>query len=182
MRILDSANVMSLVRLPLALLVWLEPGNPFFLLTVGAAAAISDALDGWLGRKEHTILEGTKNVGAWLDPLCDKVFIVSVALAVAVTYRPDAAVIALVLLRDIGIAALTLAFRVVAGPRVFHAHDFRATATGKVTTVAQGLTVAAIVVAPDLALPFALCTGLSGTFAILDRVLIALRHRAAMST
>jgi phosphatidylglycerophosphate synthase len=179
MRLLDPANAMSLVRIPLALLLWVRPQDPAFLLTVMVAAAVSDMLDGALGRREHAALTGTKNIGAWLDPLCDKVFMASAAAVIFVTYAPPALVIALVLLRDVAIAVLVIVFRVAGGRAAFHAHDFRATATGKAATVAQVTTIAAVVLAPQAALACAVLTAGIGVVAVIDRVSLALQSRRA---
>lgn len=172
--VLDPANAMSLVRLPLALLVWLRPDDRGFLLTVAALAAVSDWLDGWLGRRTHASLTGTANVGAWLDPACDKVFTASFAVAVAVTYQPAAGVIVLVLARDVAIAALTVVLRMAGGAARFHAHDFRATITGKATTVAQFATIGAVLLAPEWVWPLAWTTAVLGCAAIAERVRLAI--------
>lgn len=184
----DPANVMSLVRVPLAFLLWLEPQNRMFLLTVVAAAAVSDGLDGWIGRRTHGALaaKGTSNIGAWLDPVCDKIFVVSAALAVVTTYDAPLLVLPLLLVRDAAVAALLVVFRLAGGHGLFHAHDFRATPSGKATTVAQIATIVAIVVAPaayvsSTVLPLAFGAATLGAFAVVDRVLLVLRQRSEQS-
>jgi len=180
MRIFDVANLLSISRLPLALLIWAKPEEPVFLFTVIALAGLTDVLDGLVGRKSHETARGTKNVGAWLDPLCDKVFIASAAAAVVMTYEPPLAVLPLVLVRDLALLILVPWFRLHGGRALFHGHDFRASASGKMTTAAQVFTLASAVLAPALTLSLAVATALLGAVAVVDRVLRALKERSAL--
>ena len=178
----DRAHLMSVARLPLAAAVWFMPEAPWFVVTVLALAAITDGLDGWLGRRTHTGLIGTANIGSWLDPICDKVFIASAALAVVVTWRVPLPVLALLLVRDVATLALAIVFRVVGGRAIFHAHDFRARLSGKLTTGLQGGALAAVLFTPpehqpSLVWAFAVSTAAVGTVAVIERVVAALRDR-----
>jgi phosphatidylglycerophosphate synthase len=176
-RFLDAANALSLSRLLLAGLVWIRPQDGVFLVAVMVLAAATDLLDGYFGRRLHGQRRGTADVGAWLDPVCDKVFTASAAVAVVVTYDPPALVIALVLLRDVLLAALVPVFRLAGGRDRFHGHDFRARASGKATTVAQFATLLAVVFAPSWALACAWLCGLVGLLAVVERVVLAVRDR-----
>ena len=174
----DPAHLLSLVRIPLALLVWCRPADILFVGVVVAVAGVSDFLDGMVGRRRHhPTAIGTANIGAWLDPVCDKVFVLSTAPAVVVTHGVGLAVLALVLVRDIATAVLTVAFRLLAGAEAFHRHDFRARWSGKVTMGAQLLTVLAVVLWPTAVLPMAAMTGALGVVAVGHRVLLAWRDR-----
>ena len=173
----DPAHLLSVVRLPLAALIWWRPADPLFLLVVLAVAAITDVLDGLVGRRLHPPATGTDNIGAWLDPICDKTFMVSAAAAIAWAWRVEPTVIALLLLRDLAMPPLTLAFRLVAGPGVFHGHDFRAKWSGKLTTGLQVFTLAAVVVAPAAVWPMAVVTAGLGVIAVAERVWLAWRDR-----
>ena len=44
-------NLLTLVRIPLAALIWLAPTNPAWLLGLMVGAAVSDFLDGWFARR-----------------------------------------------------------------------------------------------------------------------------------
>ena len=174
----DPAHLLSLVRIPLALLVWWRPADILFVAVVVAVAGISDFLDGVVGRRRHhPTAIGTANIGAWLDPVCDKVFVLSTATVVVVTHGVGLGVLALVLVRDIATAVLTVAFRLLAGAKAFHRHDFRARWSGKVTMAAQLLTVLAIVLWPTAVLPMAAMTGALGLVAVGHRVLLVWRDR-----
>ena len=172
---LDAANLLSLSRIVLAGVVWVRPESALFLLVVVAIAAATDALDGWVGRRTHAGLTGTANVGAWLDPLCDKAFVASAGAAIVVTYGVPLGVLALILLRDVSIALLVVLFRVIGGRGLFHAHDFRARAFGKVTMAAQVVTLASVVVAPRALVPLAVCTAVLGVAAVVERVVLVIR-------
>ena len=171
----DPAHLLSVVRIPMAALIWWRPDDPIFLLVLLALAAITDVLDGRVGRAMHAPASGTANIGAWLDPVCDKTFMVSAAAAIAVTWHVDLAVILLLLVRDLAMPPLTLAFRLIGGPGVFHGHDFRAKWSGKLTTGAQVFTLAAVVVAPAAVWPLAILTAVLGVVAVAERVLLAWR-------
>jgi phosphatidylglycerophosphate synthase len=173
----DPAHLLSVVRIPMAALIWWRPQDPLFLLVMLAVAALTDVLDGLVGRRLHPAAEGTANIGAWLDPVCDKTFMVSAAAAIAVTWHVDAVVILLLLLRDLAMPPLTLLFRLVGGRGVFHGHDFRARWSGKLTTGLQVFTLAAVVVAPAAVWPMAMTTATLGVIAVAERVWLAWRDR-----
>jgi phosphatidylglycerophosphate synthase len=175
-RFLDVANVLSLSRLLLATRVWIRPGDGLFLVVLLALAAVSDVLDGFFGRRLHGSHRGTADVGAWLDPLCDKVFTASAATAVVVTCDPPLLVVALVLLRELLLAVLVPVFRLAGGHERFHRHDFRARVSGKAATVAQFAALLAVMFAPGCALALAWLCGLVGLVAVAERVVLAVRE------
>ncbi len=174
-KLLDVANLLSLSRIALAGLVWMRPQDAMFLFTVVAVAAVTDGLDGLVGRRTHAGRTGTANVGAWLDPLCDKIFVCSAAAAVVVTYDLPLWILALIVVRDVAIALLVVGFRVFAGANRFHAHDFRARAFGKATMAAQLVTLAAVVVAPGAVVLLACATALLGVAAVVERAKLAFK-------
>jgi phosphatidylglycerophosphate synthase len=176
-RFFDAANLLSLSRVPLAALVWVRPHDGAWLVAMLGLAGASDVLDGYYGRRLHGPRRGTADVGAWLDPVCDKVFMASTVAAVVVAWEPPALVIALVLLRDVLLAALVPVFRLAGGRDRFHAHDFRARVSGKATTVAQFATVLAIVFVPSWALALAWISACVGLLAVVERIVLAMRNR-----
>ncbi|HEX6810406.1 MAG TPA: CDP-alcohol phosphatidyltransferase family protein [Planctomycetota bacterium] len=178
-RFLDGANAMSLSRLLLAALVWVRPADGLFLASLMALAAVSDVLDGFLGRRLHGSHRGTADVGAWLDPLCDKVFTASAAAAVVLTCDPPRLVMALLLLRELLLLVLVPALRLAAGRDRFHGHDFRARASGKAATVAQFTVLLAILFAPAWSLALAWLCGLLGLVAVAERVVLTVRELRA---
>src|SRR6187401_46881 len=88
--LLRLPNLLTLSRIPMAGLVWLRPRDPIFVLGLMALAGITDVLDGWVERRQRA-REGAaagpvESMGAWLDPLCDKVFILSLVTAITVAH------------------------------------------------------------------------------------------------
>jgi len=145
--ILALPNVLTLLRVPLGLLFWVAPASPPWAFGVMSAAALSDMVDGWFARKvrewrwkKHrdpgAFAAGT-GVGAFLDPLCDKIFLVSALLAVLWALQPPALLLAAVAAREILFAPLMLGYRFLPGPWRRHGFDFTAGWPGKATTVAQ---------------------------------------------
>ena len=143
-------NLLTLARLPLAGLVWWDAKDPVFVLVVLVVAGLTDVLDGRFARMirarrarsgqlaaDPRALGGPMATGAYLDPLCDKVFVVSALLAVGVAHAYPVEVLVLVAFRELVMAPATLLYLVLRGrfPKVVV--DFRAEALGKATTVAQ---------------------------------------------
>lgn len=153
----SAADVLSLVRLPLAVL-FIAIGNPGGRFAVLAAAAISDMLDGWLARRY-----GGSRMGPVLDPIVDKIFMASAFGVVAVSGGLRYYEIAGVLARDIWATTgflLTLGKgRPVAVP---------ARAGGKAVTLAQVLTLVAFLAHSPLLRPLAWATAGIGIYAIYD--------------
>ncbi|MBA3237380.1 MAG: CDP-alcohol phosphatidyltransferase family protein [Parachlamydiaceae bacterium] len=67
-------NILSLLRMPLALFFFQE--NPFYRVLAIVLAMVTDILDGYLARKYRQ----TSTVGAWLDPITDKLFVLTALL------------------------------------------------------------------------------------------------------
>lgn len=149
--VLTLANLLSLVRLPLAALIWLAPAWPAFALSVIGAAALSDVLDGWFARRmrwraferhrdTRPMAAGRGAVGAWLDPLCDKIFVLSALVALTVAYAPPVHLVLLVVARELLLFPAWLVHRL--APDRSSALDYTAEWPGKAATAVQ---VAAIV-------------------------------------
>jgi cardiolipin synthase len=126
-------NLMSLVRLPLGALVWVAPANVAWVLALMALAAVSDLLDGRMARAS-----GVPNdeLGAWLDPLCDKVFVVSTLVAVWMAHGPAWWLGVLAATREFILLGLVAVRFAVPSLRERHV-PFKAKLLGKATTVAQ---------------------------------------------
>lgn len=154
-------NLLSLSRLPLAAAVWIAPGNATALVALTATAAVTDVLDGWLARRAGA----PPDIGAWLDPVCDKAFIVSALAAVWYAHRPPGLMMLAIATREILQAPFWLVLRF--APRFRgRRYDFRAAYVGKATTAAQMFAVAALVFRPEWAPAFALVSGLLGAAAV----------------
>jgi cardiolipin synthase len=82
-RVLTIPNVISIVRLagvPLFLWLILVPEADGWALAVLAASGISDYADGYLARRLHQ----TSRLGAVLDPVADRLYILSTVVGLAV--------------------------------------------------------------------------------------------------
>ena len=170
-------NALSLSRLPMAALVWAAPESPGWVLSLMVLAGITDLLDGWVARHVEARRgpdgrTGFQDVGAWLDPICDKVFVVS-ALA-AVTYGTGTPLWVMLLVASREIIQIPL-YLVLRRRGVFGRFDFRASMAGKAATVVQFAAVAALLFRHSAAVPLALLAALIGTLAAGYYVLRALR-------
>lgn len=173
--IFSLPNLLTLVRLPMAAAAWALVQWPWALPALMAAAAASDMLDGWFARRmrERRRAKGlpTRGLGekggrgAWLDPLCDKTFVVSVLGAVWWFYQPPWYLLALTATREILLAPLVLAWRVLPGRRKL---DLRAGLLGKLTTVSQFAALWAILAGSDLQLHLAIAAAVIGVLAVAD--------------
>lgn len=76
-------NILSLMRLPLALLFPMVVGNAVSAFAVLCAAGLTDVFDGWLARRNGQVTA----VGAIVDPVADKVFAITVVLTLVLHQR-----------------------------------------------------------------------------------------------
>lgn len=183
--IFSLPNLLTLVRLPMALAAWALVQWPWALAALMAAAAASDMLDGWFARRmrERRRAKGlpTRGLGekggrgAWLDPLCDKTFVVSVLGAVWWLYQPPWYLLALVATREILLGPMVLAWRARPGRRKL---DLRAGLLGKLATVSQFAALWAILAGSDLQLQLAIAAAVVGALAVADYLRRALRAPA----
>ena len=154
---LTRADVVTALRLPLAALFPFVQRPAWQLAIVGAAAA-TDFVDGILARRF-----GGSRVGAVLDPIADKAFMVSAFVTVASRGLLEWYELLGVLLRDLlaalGFLGTWLLRRPVALP---------ARAGGKAVTVAQLLTLVAFIAASPLVRPLAWATAAIAVYATWD--------------
>jgi cardiolipin synthase (CMP-forming) len=169
-RLLTAPNLVTLSRLPMAALVWLRPLDPVFVLGLMAVAALSDVLDGWLERRRRERRGepvGTgESMGTWLDPLCDKVFILSVLTAITLAHGLPLWIVPLISLREILQTLIVVASRVIPAVRRRLRPRFRANVLGKATTVVQFITIAAILLDWPSRIPLAIATAVLGLIAV----------------
>jgi cardiolipin synthase len=138
------ANVVTMLRLcavPVA--VWLVLRGQFLAaFWLFAAAGLSDALDGWLARRN-----GPTRLGSLIDPIADKALLVSMFLILAVVQViPDWLAI-LVIFRDVVIVGGVLLLYVMG-----QAVAIRPLPISKLNTVIQIVMVAATLLAEGLRL------------------------------
>lgn len=136
---LTLPNLLSLARFPLAVaFVAVESAGVRVALLV--AAALSDLLDGWLARRH-----GTTKMGALLDPIADKTFVL---LAISTFLWSGELVVRdyfILLSRDF---ATAIGFIVAYYTPGLDPADFRSRWPGKLVTVLQLLSLLALLVRP----------------------------------
>jgi cardiolipin synthase len=135
-------NLLTLSRVLLVpVFVWMMlAGRPREAFLVFLVAGLTDGLDGLAARLWHQ----KSRLGLWLDPVADKLLLTSafVLLGLHGVSRPNAVpftVVAIVIGRDVYIAIGALTLFLLRGQKAFFP-----TLLGKVSTVAQGLTVLAV--------------------------------------
>ena len=174
-RIVSLPNLATLVRIPLAALLWVRPADPTWLLAIMAIAGFSNAIDGRVAnllrrRLAPESADEDRAVGAWLDPLCDKTFAVSLLCALAFGVEAPLAVLALIALRELLMLPLIAIYHLVPQVAATLHLDFSSDWTGKLTTVFQFTAIIAILVVPQATWPLAAVTALIGAGATVHYV------------
>lgn len=152
-----AADALTALRLPLAA-AFVLVADPWWRFAILAVAAGSDLLDGRIARRY-----GGSRLGAFLDPVADKLFMAAAFWVVLASGRLEPYEIAGVLLRDI-VAAIAFVATIRAG----RPSSIPARAGGKAVTLAQNLTLLAFVADSDLLRPMAWATAGIAIYAIWD--------------
>jgi phosphatidylglycerophosphate synthase len=151
-----AADLVSAMRVPLAIAFPLVSNS--WRLVVLAMAAASDLLDGPLARRF-----GSSSLGTLIDPVADKLFMLSAFGVVAFSGKLEIYEIVGVLLRDIVATVAFVATLLSHRPRAIPAR-----AGGKAVTVAQVLTLLAFLLDSKLLQPMAWATAGIAVYAIWD--------------
>jgi phosphatidylglycerophosphate synthase len=138
---------------------WLLVEWPWVLFGLMALAALTDMLDGFIARRLK--LQGR---GAWLDPVCDKIFVASVAAAVWFFLQPAWHLLILIALREILQLPLMAALFIAGHGR---SYNFKSAYLGKATTVAQFLALAVMVFRGDVG-PWAWLAAALGVLSVIQ--------------
>ncbi|MDH3456445.1 MAG: CDP-alcohol phosphatidyltransferase family protein [Gemmatimonadota bacterium] len=152
-----APDVLTVLRLPLAVLFVLLDGTGARLVVL-VAASLSDLVDGIWARRI-----GGSRAGVVLDPVCDKLFVVSAFAVVWQSHVLTILELLGVLMRDIVAAAAFLGTWVRRHPTTLPAR-----AGGKWVTVAQLLTLLAFLAGSELVRPLAWATAAISVYAIAD--------------
>jgi len=133
------ANALTMARLlltPIFVALIVVKGASWWTVLVGVVLAGSDGVDGWLARRQ-----GTTRSGAFLDPLADKVVVLSALIALSVEGHLPWLPVLLITAREV----LLVAYRSGAGRRGI---SIPARTSAKVKTVVQDLAIATCLVPP----------------------------------
>lgn len=155
------AHLVTLLRIPLGLWIGAAYGETALVIALISAAAVSDAVDGnlarWLKRRGKT----TPDIGGWLDPLADKIFVVAVLVSIA-SHTHSILVVALIGARELLLVPLIAVYVMTRRDRVALHADW----VGKIATIAQFFALAIAVAHPAWALAAAIGTATLGLFAV----------------
>lgn len=163
-RFFNAANNLTLARLPLAGLIWVSPNKRSYVLGITVAAGITDILDGWVARR---MPGGPHPSGEWLDPLCDKIFVISALAAISQKRRPRPLVPLLIASREIlqlplaGFCIAWLGHRGASASRI----NWKAAHLGKLTTATQFLAMGSMLLRSRWTLPLATLAAAFGSSA-----------------
>lgn len=155
---LTVGNILSLLRIPLGFmfLVVHEPGWVATIVVVGAA---TDLLDGLVARLTHTESE----IGALLDPFCDRIFVFLALVSFLPSGGIDWAAFLILILRDIFTGGVFLVGRLAGKEMPFHSRM-----GGKVTTALQVAALLTLIFQPDYVKIPVYLAGVAAVFAIID--------------
>jgi cardiolipin synthase (CMP-forming) len=139
-------NIICLVRIALIvpLLQAMVAGEQVLILTLFSVAAVSDGLDGYLAKRFHW----TSDLGRFLDPMADKLLLMSVFITAAWLDIAPWWVATVAVARDLVIGVGALIFRLWFGPL-----RGRPTLISKINTGMQILYLLAVILASATRMP-----------------------------
>jgi cardiolipin synthase (CMP-forming) len=167
--VLTLPNLLSASRFPLAAAFLASEQTPVRVALVGAAS-LTDVLDGWLARRQQTT-----RLGALLDPIADKTFVLVAISAFLVAGEISTLDYFVILLRDFATAIGFLVAFLLSG---LDPKNFKARMSGKVVTVLQLATVLALVLHLSILKPLIWLVGAASVWAVIDYTLLLKRQRA----
>ncbi|OFW60555.1 MAG: CDP-diacylglycerol--glycerol-3-phosphate 3-phosphatidyltransferase, partial [Actinobacteria bacterium RBG_16_64_13] len=140
----NSISIFRVLLVPalMAFLLVEVPAGDLVALVVFLVAAASDILDGYLARLTHQ----TTVLGAFLDPLADKLMVIAAMVSLIALDKLSAWVAMVVIARELAISGLRM---VSAAQNVV----ISASRWGKVKTVWQMFTLSALIMEPRLFKP-----------------------------
>jgi phosphatidylglycerophosphate synthase len=156
------ANVLSLARIPLAAFFALAvaAGRPWWAMGALMTAGGTDVADGWCARRLHQ----ETGTGRVVDPLADKIFFATAALALVLSRRLAACGALLLATREL--VQLMLGTRLALERRLVKtSEETPSTVAGKMTTVLQAMAVGASLVWTEARAPLVVATAVCGTVA-----------------
>ena len=164
-----AADLLTVSRIPLAV-AFVIAGSKEWRLGILALAGVTDLFDGFVARRF-----GSSRLGAFLDPVADKVFMAAAFGVVLMSGRLQWFEVVGVLARDI-VAAIAFAFTLAFG----HPATIPARLGGKIVTVGQLFTILAFLLDSAYLRPIAWATGAIALYAIWDYQRVAKRERRAL--
>lgn len=155
---LTVGNFLSLLRIPLGLM-FLVIHDPFWVAGIVVVGAATDLLDGLVARWTHTESE----IGALLDPFCDRIFVFLALVSFLPTGRIGWAGFLILILRDIFTGGVFLVGRLAGKEMPFHSRM-----GGKITTSLQVAALLTLIFYPYYAKVPVFLAGIAAVYAIID--------------
>ena len=165
---LTISNLLSLARIPLGL-TFLALDDPMLVAAVVAAGAVTDLLDGAIARWTGTQTE----VGALLDPFCDRIFVFLALVSFLPTGYVDWAGFVILILRDIFTGGVFIISKLAGGQAPFHSR-----LGGRITTALQVVALFTLIFAPAWVMIPILAVGFASVYAIIDYGMAGIRTAA----
>jgi len=178
---MTTANKITILRILLIpffvveILYYVKNGNEmhrFLALLSFAVAAICDGVDGYIARRYNQRSE----LGAVLDPLADKLLLVSGIIVLTFDHRPYLESVPLWLTGTVIGRDILILFGMLVIHSIVGKVDVRPRITGKIATVLQMVSIIWILLkwvptwSNHLVLGAAVCTAVSGAFYVWDGV------------
>jgi phosphatidylglycerophosphate synthase len=165
---LTVANLLSLARIPLGITI-LALDDPIAVAAVVAAGAATDVLDGMIARLTGTQTE----VGALLDPFCDRIFVFLALVSFLPSGHVEWAGFVILILRDLFTGGVFIVSKLAGEPVPFHSRM-----GGRVTTALQVAALFTLIFAPQYVMIPILLVGIASVYAIIDYGMAGLRTTA----
>ncbi len=135
----NSISLFRVLMVPVLMVAMLadNPASDIIAIVVFLAAAGSDSLDGYIARRRHQ----TTVMGAFLDPLADKLLVIAALVTLVQLSELSAWVAMVVIARELAVSGLRM---VAAVQNVV----ISASMWGKIKTTSQMVAVAALIIEP----------------------------------
>ena len=163
-------NILSCSRLALAAGFVASSTRETQIGIIGVAA-VTDFLDGWLARRVHA----TSRWGAMLDPIADRFFVLTVVASMLFAGALSTGAYFILIMRDLATAVGFIVARIIPWLRTV---PFQARISGKLVTVLQLITLATLLVLPDVAPWLLAVVAVASVLSIVDYTLALWRARA----
>jgi phosphatidylglycerophosphate synthase len=163
---LTVSNLLSLARIPLGV-TFLALDDPMAVALILAIGAATDMLDGAIARMTGTQTE----VGALLDPFCDRIFVFLALVSFLPGGHVDWAGFVILILRDIFTGGVFIVAKLAGGQVPFHSRM-----GGRITTMLQVVALATLIFTPEWIMVPIIMVGVASVFAIIDYGMAGIRN------
>lgn len=158
------AHALTFVRLPIAIALTQTWGDRTWSAALVGLAALTDTLDGTVARWAKRRGSAPRwDIGGWLDPVIDKLFVL-IVLGLIVWHTQGLALVALIAARELALVPVAIAWAI-------QGKTLRGRAArplGKLATIAQFFACAVAVIEVAWAWPLAIACAVLGLAAVVD--------------